>query len=396
MVRSLPAVLIYSHDMANDGQAFHDKPLWAAKSQDERLRELLRDPAEIKEKPLRRDVRSLGRLLGNVIKEQEGQDLFETVEALRTLSIAGRAGQSSVDTRSYIVRRVTVTEATKLAKAFAIYFELTNLAETNHRKRRRRAMQCASDESPPPGTFKGTLLRIRNAGISFEETLEALRHIRVVPVFTAHPTEVARRTVLWKRQRIAELLEELDRLPLVDSHTFEIQHEMTAEITSWWQSDEVRRAAPTVFDEIQMGLDYSGVLFETVPEIYKEIAESMQQVYSAQQLPGSVPRVVEFGTWIGGDYDGNPNVTPQATDYALAQGRQTALAHYIQCLDELRRQLSPSRKRVDLSEALQSRLDDYEKYLESHATDRPDEPYRRLASCMIYRLRIAISEPANR
>src|SRR5439155_25573304 len=137
VVRSLPAVLIYSHDMANDGQAFHDKPLWAAKSQDERLRELLGDPAEIKEKPLRRDVRSLGRLLGNVIKEQEGQDLFETVEALRTLSIAGRAGQSSVDTRSYIVRRVTVTEATKLAKAFAIYFELTNLAETNHRKRRR-------------------------------------------------------------------------------------------------------------------------------------------------------------------------------------------------------------------------------------------------------------------
>src|SRR5215468_12763191 len=146
--------------MANDGQAFHDKPLWAAKSQDERLRELLGHPPEIKDKPLRRDVSSLGRLLGNVIKEQEGQDLFDTVEALRTLSIARRAGQSAADLRSDIVRRISVTEAAKLAKAFAIYFELTNLAETNHRKRRRRAMQSASDESPQPGTFKGTLMRI--------------------------------------------------------------------------------------------------------------------------------------------------------------------------------------------------------------------------------------------
>src|SRR5262245_29639199 len=311
--------------MANHGQAFHDKPLCAARSQDERLRELLGQPAEIKDKPLRRDVSSLGRLLGRVITEQEGQDLFDTVEALRTLSIARRAGQSSLDTRSYIVRRITVSEATKLAKAFAIYFELTNLAETNHRKRRRRAMQSASDASPQPGTFRGTLLRIRNAGISLEDTVEALRRICVIPVFTAHPTEVARRTVLWKRQRIAKLLEELDRVPLVDSRALEIQHEMTAEITSWWQSDEVRRAAPTVFDEIQMGLDYSGVLFETVPEIYEEITESLQHIYGVEQKPGAVPRVVEFGTWIGGDYDGNPNVTSEATEYALSQGRRTAL-----------------------------------------------------------------------
>src|SRR5262249_40212748 len=161
---------------------------------------------------LRRDVSSLGRLLGNVIKEQEGQSLFETVEALRRLSIAGRAGQSPVDLRSDIVRNITIAEAAKLAKAFAMYFELTNLAETNHRKGRRGPMQLAPDRPPQPGTLKGTLLRIRHAGISFEDTLQALRRIRVVPVFTAHPTEVARRTVLWKRQRIAQLLEELDRL----------------------------------------------------------------------------------------------------------------------------------------------------------------------------------------
>src|SRR5215468_1364787 len=329
--------------MANDGQAFHDKPLWAAKSQDERLRELLGNPAEIKEKPLRRDVSSLGRLLGNVIKEQEGQNLFETVEALRTLSIAGRAGQSALDLRSDIIRRISVTEAAKLAKAFAIYFELTNLAETNHRKRRRRATQLAADQPPQPGTLKGTLLRIRNAGITLHTTVHALRQIRVIPVFTAHPTEVARRTVLWKRQRIAQLLEELDRLPLVDSRAFEIQQEMATEITSWWQSDEVRRAAPTVFDEIQMGLDYSTVLFETIPELYQEIVDSLQRVYNASPESISLPRLVEFGSWIGGDHDGNPNVTPEATEYALAHGRQRTLSHYIQCVDELRRRLSSSR-----------------------------------------------------
>src|SRR5215472_3475667 len=167
--------------MVNEESTSNEQPLWGANDQEERLRELLGNPADLKEKPLRRDVSSLGRLLGNVIKEQEGQDLFETVEALRTLSIAGRAGQSPVDLRSDIVRRITITEAAKLAKAFAMYFELTNLAETNHRKRRRRATQLASGQPPQPGTLKGTLLRIRNAGITLHTTVHALRQIRVIP-----------------------------------------------------------------------------------------------------------------------------------------------------------------------------------------------------------------------
>src|SRR5262245_35041353 len=248
--------------MAEDHE-LPDQPLWTAISQEERLHELLGQPAEIKEKPLRRDISSLGSLLGNVIKEQEGLNLFETVEALRTLSIAGRAGQSALEPRLDIVRRITVAEAARLAKAFAMYFELTNLAETNHRKRRRRVTQLAPDLPPQPGTFRGTLVRIQRCGISLDRTLQALREIRVIPVFTAHPTEVARRTVLWKRQRISQLLEELDTVPLAESRALDIQQEMTAEITGWWQSDEVRRAAPTVFDEIEMGLDYSTVLFET-------------------------------------------------------------------------------------------------------------------------------------
>jgi phosphoenolpyruvate carboxylase len=375
-------------------EQFSEEPLWAAENQQDRLQEFLGEPPAVKEKPLRRDVSSLGRLLGSVIKEQEGQKTFETVEALRTLSIAGRAAESLTDARLDIVRDVTVVEAGRLAKAFAMYFELTNLAETNHRKRRRRAHQLAIDSPDQPGTFKGTLLRIRDAGISAEATFEALRRICVVPVFTAHPTEVARRTVLWKRQRIAELLEQLDSVPLVTSRALEIQQAMTAEITAWWQSDEVRRAAPTVFDEIQMGLDYSTILFETIPELAQEIEHSLLQVFGASMRISSEP-LVRFGSWIGGDHDGNPNVTAQATEFALTQARHRTLVNYMQCVEELRRWLSPSRKRVAISKELEARLDHYSTFLNSQTSDRPDEPYRQLASRMTHRLRLAIEEPSN-
>ena len=133
-----------------------------------------------------------------------------------------------------------LTDSAKIAKAFATYFELTNLAETNHRKRRRRASQLNPDISVQPGTFHGTLQRLKAAGIPLESVLETLRVIEVTPVFTAHPTEVARRTILWSRQRIARLLEALDVLPLSNSHAAKIETEIAGEITLLWQTDEVR------------------------------------------------------------------------------------------------------------------------------------------------------------
>ena len=372
-----------------------DEPIWGADDQQERLNELLGVPADIKEKPLRRDVSSLGRLLGNVIREQEGQRLFDMVESLRTLSISGRADQSAFQPRLDIVHGITFTEAARLAKAFAMYFELTNIAETNHRKRRRRASQLSPDGPAQAGTFKGTLQRARKSGIGVEDMLGALRTILVIPVFTAHPTEAARRTVLWKRQRIAELLEELDRLPLSDGRALEIELEMLAEITAWWQSDEVRRAAPTVRDEIQMGLDYSTVLFRTIPEVYSEIFQSIVSVYGPHDVAVTIPRLVEFGSWIGGDADGNPNVTPESTEYALVNARRTIIRHYLQSVREIRRRVSVSKKRVPASADLLARLAQYETSLECRGDDRVDEPYRRLATCVMFRLDLAASDPGD-
>src|SRR6516165_1007714 len=213
---------------------------WRAADQHQRLNELAGVPAELKEEPLRRDVRSLGHLLGNVIKEQAGDVLFQKVETLRKLSIAHRADQSSFAPAYGIIRNLSIDDAASLTKAFGIYFELTNLAETNHRKRRRRAAELFPEAAPQPGTFKGTLLRIQKAGMGFDETMAAMRQILVTPVFTAHPTEVARRTVLWKRSQISQLLEAIDTLPLDDAKAARIQQEIAAEITSLWQTDEVR------------------------------------------------------------------------------------------------------------------------------------------------------------
>src|SRR5215471_20403061 len=152
-----------------------DEPLWRVTDQCERLRELLGTSDSGKDAPLRRDVRSLGRLLGNVIREQEGESFFQTVEALRTLSIAARNEQQSLNPQTDMVCGLDIISAGKLAKAFALYFELTNLAETNHRKRRRLAYIDAGNSASQTGTFLGTLLRLRNAGVGIEKTMQTLQ-----------------------------------------------------------------------------------------------------------------------------------------------------------------------------------------------------------------------------
>ena len=181
-----------------------EERLWEVEDQRERLAELTARDGEEKVAPLKRDVRSLGRLLGAVLREQAGDELFDAVEELRGLTTAQREAaeaserEGSMERAASLVSRLSVTDAHRLTKAFAIYFELTNLAETNHRKRRRRAAEVLGAE-PQEGTFRGTLRRVRDAGAGVAEALELLGRVEVVPVFTAHPTEVARRTVLKAR-----------------------------------------------------------------------------------------------------------------------------------------------------------------------------------------------------
>ena len=349
-----------------------DIPLWSAGDQNSRLGELAaRTSDPVKELPLRRDVRSLGMLLGHVLKEQSGDQLLEVVEQLRRLFIQHRENSrmqsSTQDSENSlmaqareIVAGLNVEDAYRVAKAFAIYFELTNLAETNHRKRRRRAAKLHTEQPPLPGSFRGTLLRMHSAGISAEEALAALRKVKVLPVFTAHPTEVARRTVLFKRRRIARQLEALDRLPLSRAEAAERQSLILAEITALWQTDEVRLEKPLVTDEIRMGLDhYSMSLFDTLPRLYSELIESFQEIYGATLEEHKFPELLCFGSWIGGDRDGNPFVTAESTREALQRARDAIVGHYIAEVEHILDQLSPSAHQVPVSPQLRERLLEY-------------------------------------
>ena len=377
-----------------------DNPLWSEGAPSDRLAELTAataDPA--KEAPLRRDVRSLGILLGRVLVEQEGEAFFDAVEQLRRLMIEHRERSSTVSAEKLdsdlmtqareIVGALSVEHAYRVTKAFAIYFELANLAETNHRKRRRRAARIRADKSHVDGSFRGTLVRLHAAGVPADAILESLRTIKVTPVFTAHPTEITRHTIRLKRRRIAGCLERLDRLPLADAEAREYESLILGEITALWQTDEVRLNKPTVRDEIHMGLDYFPmVLFETLPRLYSELEESLRDVYG---INAGVPDLLTFGSWIGGDRDGNPFVTAASTRDAVGMARLVIVDHYIAETTRLIGQLSMSTRRIGVSDALAHRVCEYEKRLgEKYSRWKQitaAELYRHFLEFLIARLR---------
>jgi phosphoenolpyruvate carboxylase len=387
--------------------------LWKVEDQATRLAEMTSEETEIKETPLRRDVRSLGRLLGETIKEQAGELLFEAVEQLRRLAIQHRDFQAQSQTEAAtgnedeliervqtVISNMSVTDVYHLTKAFAIYFELTNLAETNHRKRRRRAVQLAPNGPLQPGSARRVFRRLHDEGRELSEVLTWLARIKVTPVFTAHPTEAARRTILFKRQRISQALERLDRLPLTNAEAVDGQTAIAADITALWQADEVRRRQPIVRDEIKMGLDYYlDCLIHSLPKIYEEMADALRQEYGTEVSAHQLPEVVTFGSWIGGDRDGNPYVTPDYTRQALDMAREAILNHYIKVTEDLVRQLSPSEHQVPISKALTEALESYAASVsvnDAKADMRSSEElYRRFVVFMLRRLLHARDEPAH-
>jgi phosphoenolpyruvate carboxylase len=386
--------------------------LWTPASWAERLAELEARSGEAKDLPLRRDIRSLGTLLGQVLREQAGTPLFDAVESLRRTARARRsalavknagpeaspdARQGSIEAaRGYLETAQTLTRnavadpttAYKLARAFAFYFELINLAETNHRKRRRRSALLDATAAPQRGSLRGTLRRLREAGMSRAEALALLAKVCIIPVFTAHPTEVARRSVMFKRRSISNLLEELDNIPVPPTELDALQETMLAEITALWQTDDVRSARPTVKDEVRMALDYyEASIFETVPVLYAEIASAFDAEFPGDEAltTPKLPIVVRFGSWIGGDRDGNPFVTAETTAESLAMSRELLLGYYLSVLSNLFEQLASSTRQVPISAALQQRLDQYLRSIQS-SERLPTEAVRLQLACITLRL----------
>lgn len=440
---------------------------WTPNNWFERLAEIEGGDFDAKQAPLRRDIRSLGALLGQVLREQAGPELFGQVESLRRTAIARREAEAAGDLpgaqryleEAHVLTRAAASDpetAYKLARAFAFYFELINLAETNHRKRRRRAALLgapvsstertasethARDPRVQRGSFRGTVRRLREAGHTRDSVLQLLQQICITPVFTAHPTEVARRSVMFKRRRIAELLEELDRIPLPATELRALEQALLAEITALWQTDDVRSARPTVRDEIRMALDfYEASIFATIPALYAELAAALDSefphaessvaqtagegweagmeqtapppehtasspgrtspgILSPEPVPASsrrtpfseLPIVVRFGSWIGGDRDGNPFVTADTTADALGMARSLLHEHYLGELRELFEQLASSTHQAPISAALQLRLDSYLSQLRAAGATEvgqhlPNEAVRLALACITMRL----------
>ena len=368
--------------------------LWLPASWPQRLDELLTPTPDLKAAPLRRDVRSLGALLGQVLREQAGEGVYETVEALRQSAIARRERDSPFP--SITAEAEDPLRAYQLARAFSFYFELINLAETNHRKRRRLAHLLESPANVQRGSLQGTLRAMKAAGIDREQALKLLGEICVTPVFTAHPTEVARRSVMFKRRRISDLLVALDRIPIPAAELETLEQTLLAEITALWQTDDVRSARPTVRDEIRMALDYyEAALFETVPALYGEVQQALESEYPGQGSAANLPLLLTFGSWIGGDRDGNPFVTPETTAEALAMARGLVYAHYLRRLQNVFEQLASSTQQVPVSAALQARLDGYLEEIQKAGPSSPalqvlarfpHESSRLLIACMMMRL----------
>jgi phosphoenolpyruvate carboxylase len=343
--------------------------LWNPESWSQRLAEIEAQTGELKEAPLRRDVRSLGMLLGEVLREQAGEDLFAHVEALRQGTIRRRDAEARGHAEEAarhaaaaleLVHSLPAGRAILLTRAFAFYFELINLAETNHRKRRRIALRLSGQAGRQRGSLEGTLSAMRRVGIGADEAMDWLRRVLIVPVFTAHPTEAARRTVMFKRRRIGEFLEALDRIPIPERDLARLEQLVLAEITSLWQTDEVRSRRPTVYDEIKMGLDYYDVsIFETLPSLYREISEALHASYNLEIEVHELPLVLNFGSWIGGDRDGNPFVTPEVTRDAVQLARGHLLLYYQRQLDVIIDLLTSSAQQRSVSSELLERLEAY-------------------------------------
>jgi phosphoenolpyruvate carboxylase len=326
--------------------------------------------------PLRRDVRLLGTLLGMVLVDQEGEGLLEAVERIRLLGRDARETGAVGPVRDAVWALPPAMQASVL-RAFALYFQLANLAEQRHRLRRRR--QYAHERRTARESLDDAFARL--ADVPDDELRRRLAAAKLELVLTAHPTEATRRTILLAHVRLGELIERLDDPELGDDERHALEERIAEQITILWQTDEVRHERPRVVDEIRHGLWF----FE---HSLIDAAERLLAAYRAR-LPGA-PVPFSFGSWIGGDLDGNPNAGPDTIHAALERARMLAVERYRADVRSLAVALAMHRSLVDVSPALEESIARDERELPEYADEigrrNELEPYRRKLSFMWWRL----------
>lgn len=319
--------------------------------------------------PMREDIRLLGTILGDTVREQNGDEVFDLVERARVEAFRVRRSEIDRADMAKLFDDVDVHRAIPVIRAFTHFALLANVAEDIHRERRRRIHEAAG-EPPQDSRLDATYLKLDDAGLDAGAVADALAGALVSPVITAHPTETRRRTVFDTQHRITELM----RLRLHGRDTSpdgrDVEQELRRHILTLWQTALIRLSRLKIQDEIETGLRYyEAALFEVIPQVNAEVRAALQQRFPEAGLLEQP--IVRPCSWIGGDRDGNPNVTAEVVRLATGSAAYTALAHYFAELTGLEQELSMSARLVHITDELAALADS------CHEPARADEPYRR-------------------
>ncbi|ANE45887.1 phosphoenolpyruvate carboxylase [Paenibacillus swuensis] len=329
---------------------------------------------------LRRDVRFLGNILGEVLVHQGGTELLDIVEKIREMSKSLRANYvpSLFEEFKNTIRGLDSENRHQVIRAFAIYFQLVNIAEQNHRIRRKRDYERTSGENIQPGSIESVIVELKDSNISIEEVQELLEGISLELVMTAHPTEAMRRAVLAIHKRIADDVMLLDNPTITYREREQLREKLLNEVITLWQTDELRDRKPTVVDEVRNGMYYfDETLFNALPDVYQELERCLDKYYPEHAW--HVPTYLRFGSWIGGDRDGNPSVTAKVTWETLKMHRQLVLRKYEEILKHLMGLLSFSTNLIEISPELAESIRKDREQVETRNIDmwrNEREPYR--------------------
>jgi phosphoenolpyruvate carboxylase len=309
--------------------------------------------------PLRNDVRLLGELLGETLRNREGRALFDTVERVRALSKRGRGDADHLSTLAGILESLPVSSSLPVARAFSHFLTLANIAEQHHRVRRRRDYQRSKAARPQPASCDEVFPRLIAGGVTPDALYRAVASLEIELVLTAHPTEITRRTLSHKHRQIAEALMQLDRADLTEPERTEIIDGLRREIAAAWETEEIRPQRPDPLDEVTGGLlIFEQTVWDALPRYLRVLDAALVQSTGRRLALEVAP--IRFGSWIGGDRDGNPFVTPEVTRLACLVARWQAADLYIGEVEALRLELSM----VDATDELRARA------------GRAREPYR--------------------
>ena len=314
-------------------------------------------------KALRQDIHLLGTLLGDTLAALEGRELLHIVEHVRVLAKGARGGDTAeFEQLTSELSSMPVELSLPVARAFAHFLNLANVAEQHHRGRRRRAYQRAPDAAPQRGSIEEGFTRLLAAGITPDHLHQSVTTLRIELVLTAHPTEISRRTLVEKYNRIAALLGERDRADLTPAERDAVVEQLRREIMTAWGTKEIRDRKPTPLDEVRSGLVlFEHPLWDVLPQYLRQLDGALRHS-TGRGLPIEVAPI-RFGSWIGGDRDGNPNVTAEVTRQTCLLHRWMAADLYLRELDALRHELSLSTANAALRSVARDASEPYRAFL---------------------------------